>query len=114
MAQNRSTQIISMIKWIRTNRLTVKNFLSPKLDLELWELTFGEILGVEQSSGIWNTLSLVSREGRGDGDKFLPRDTNLSAGDEKSLLKEGNWVASKVNLPHAINFRTLCGADLVT
>ena len=28
MAQGRSTKIISMIKWIRTNRLSIKNSLS--------------------------------------------------------------------------------------
>jgi len=28
MAQGRSTKIVSMIKWIRTSRLTIKNFLS--------------------------------------------------------------------------------------
>jgi hypothetical protein len=28
MSQGRSTQIISMIKWIRTRRLSIKNFLS--------------------------------------------------------------------------------------
>ena len=29
MAQGRSTEIITMIKWIRTSRLSIKNSLSP-------------------------------------------------------------------------------------
>ena len=28
MAQGRSTKIITMVKWIRTSRLSIKNFLS--------------------------------------------------------------------------------------
>jgi len=31
MAQGQSTQIISMIKWIRTGTLSIKNSLSPPL-----------------------------------------------------------------------------------
>ena len=29
VAQGRSTQVISMVKWIRTSRLSIKNSLSP-------------------------------------------------------------------------------------
>ena len=32
MALGRSTKIISMIKWIRTSRLSIKNSLSPTYD----------------------------------------------------------------------------------
>jgi len=52
MAQGRSTKIISMIKWIRTSRLSVKNSLScaaaappsptaPGLAFKVWRLAFG-------------------------------------------------------------------------
>ena len=32
MAPGRSTKVISMIKWIRTSRLSIKNSLSPTYD----------------------------------------------------------------------------------
>ena len=46
MAQGRSTRIISMMKWIRTSRLSIKNSLSHsyvwglQLGLEVWGLEF--------------------------------------------------------------------------
>ena len=36
MAQGRSTKTISMIKWIRTSRLSRKNALSPNPELPGW------------------------------------------------------------------------------
>jgi len=45
MAQSRSTKIISMIKWIRTSRLSMKKSLS-RVSVECL------VFGVEGSSGI--------------------------------------------------------------
>ena len=45
MAQSRSTEIISMIKWIRTSRLSMKNSLSPQSYLKREKATYGKVCG---------------------------------------------------------------------
>ena len=53
MAQGRSTIIISMIKWIRTRRLSIKKSLSPNL-----EGIFGvEVLGLAAFRLEWSYIA---------------------------------------------------------
>ena len=53
MAQGRSTEIITMIKWIRTIRLSIKNSLSlPLLRL-----------GVDLGFGVWRLALWLRVEG---------------------------------------------------
>ena len=68
MAQGRSTQIISMIKWIWTNRLSIKNSLStpgrrrPRLVFKADRLVFHSTLG---SSVIKKSKEKLGTEGLG-------------------------------------------------
>ena len=62
MAQGRSTKIISMIKWMRTSRLSMKNYLS--LEFRVWGLGFkvqgsGCTARAEESGGACSALSTV-------------------------------------------------------
>ena len=53
MAQGRSTKIISMTKWIRTSRLTIKNSLSSRyLGVRLEEERAGGVGGVRPAGKV--------------------------------------------------------------
>ena len=47
MAQGRSTQIISMINWIRTSRLSIKKSLSGSVDLADEVVDVADVEGAE-------------------------------------------------------------------
>ena len=67
MAPGRSTEIISMIKWIRTSRLSVKKSLS--LGVGVWIVNVDSVLGL---SIIFTSISTTDSRKTHDG--FYPDD----------------------------------------
>ena len=68
MAQGQSTQIISMIKWIRTSRLSIKSSLSLTLlhEADLLDVTSSQMLLLRSRPGFvsgWSRCPQLSLQG---------------------------------------------------
>ena len=104
MAQGRSTEIISMIKWIRTSRLSVKNSLARSLSLSLslstYERPVHEVCRQPVSSVVSGNLECTS---------FVQTQQTILL---YHTVEYDPLIKSQ--LASAIDYRAKCGADLVT
>ena len=95
MAQGRSTKIISMMKWIRTSRLSIKNFLSNRYGASVTAVDRSELHPeMMRDKGV----SFV----QGDAFTFSPLDTANGGGGETVTWMVSDIIAEPHRVPELL------------